>query len=182
MGLFTNVFKSLLKKMKRASCLHFFSAYERRYHMYNTILRVLPIIYMILVWIQSSYFNPEVIEPIASKVSYEMIIIFGVALELFHFIQFGILYLLWIIAFLTFRDLNPKIEFVVLLFSIGYGVIDEIHQLFVPFRSFSVTDLIKNFIGVWGAWFLVHKKYYYKKHSTVGIILRGISSLSDRNE
>ncbi len=154
--------------------------------MFNTIirffLRVLPVIYMFGIWLQSSFFNPENIGQISNKITHEMIIMFGVAFELAHLIQFGILYLLLIIAYLTFGDLNKRIEHVAIVISIGYGLIDELHQLFVPFRSFSIIDLIKDVIGVYVIWYLVKKYYYKNSRSKLGSVLKSVTILSNRNK
>lgn len=145
-------------------------------------LRILPGVYMLGIWLQSSYFNPDNIGQILNNINYKIIITFGIAFELAHLIQFGILYLFLIFAFLTYGNLNKKNEYIALVVSIGYGLIDEIHQFYVPFRSFSIIDIIKDIIGVWIVWYLVNKYYYKNSRSKIGTILKRITLLSNRNK
>jgi len=62
-----------------------------------------------------------------------------------HFIFYGLGY------FLFFRAINSgkvKKNFLLpLLFTFTYGVFDEIHQAFVPTRSFQLKDLLVDFGG-----------------------------------
>ncbi|MBN1982887.1 MAG: VanZ family protein [Chitinivibrionales bacterium] len=60
-----------------------------------------------------------------------------------------------VFAFLLFRFLYLKRSFpvrkaiiAVLIIGVGYAIIDELHQLFIPFRSCSVIDMIADFVGV----------------------------------
>ena len=43
---------------------------------------------------------------------------------------------------------NKHFLIVCLLIALGYGVLDEIHQIFVPGRSASVFDVFLDFIGI----------------------------------
>ena len=61
--------------------------------------------------------------------------------ELVHVVEYSILGVLW------YRVLKEKI-YVILIIGILYGITDEIHQFFVPFRVFSVLDMIMDAIGV----------------------------------
>ncbi len=62
-----------------------------------------------------------------------------------HFIFYAIGYLLF------FRAINfnksKKIFWLPLVLTCVYGVFDEIHQLFVPSRTFQLKDLLVNFSG-----------------------------------
>lgn len=57
------------------------------------------------------------------------------------------LFLYTILGFLWARVLGKK---AVLIISIGiiFGFLDEIHQIFVPYREFSLFDLLFDAIGV----------------------------------
>jgi len=62
-----------------------------------------------------------------------------------------ILYLIF--GFLCFRafffsNLRSRLFFSVIMFSFIFAISDEIHQLFVPGRSFSMLDLLADFIGI----------------------------------
>jgi len=58
-----------------------------------------------------------------------------------HIIEYAILGILW------YRTLKNKI-FLVLAIGIIYGLSDEFHQLFVPFRQFSILDWITDAAGI----------------------------------
>lgn len=46
------------------------------------------------------------------------------------------------------RPARPAVQFFLpLLFAAGYGVSDELHQAFVPTRSFDVWDMVANTAG-----------------------------------
>lgn len=64
-----------------------------------------------------------------------------------------------VLGFLLF---NVKKDFL-FSFLVGsiYGLSDEIHQYFVPFRTFSFYDIIADAIGVYFGIFLF-KKFVYK--------------------
>ena len=59
----------------------------------------------------------------------------------------------FILSYLVFRAIsNEKLKtlhifILTILISTMYGIIDEMHQLFVPGRYFSIFDIIFNFIG-----------------------------------
>ncbi|WP_456277328.1 VanZ family protein [Bacillus sp. AK128] len=137
------------------------------------ILLLVPIVYMAFIWYQSAKFNPSLYEHYWTN-SY-IFLIFGATLELAHLIEFGILYFLIIIAFLSFGRLTTKKEIFALVVSLVFAASDEIHQYFVPYRSFSIFDMVKNTIGVWVVWFLIRRRYYSQKPSRIGNFLRGIT-------
>lgn len=89
-----------------------------------------PILWMLLIFVLSSI--PGTVFP---KIPFP-----GLD-KLVHLIEYGILGFLWV------RALNGKIVSVILI-GIIFGIFDEIHQIFVPFREFSVFDLIFDGIGV----------------------------------
>ncbi|VEF49054.1 Predicted integral membrane protein [Bacillus freudenreichii] len=140
----------------------------------------LPIIYIMLIWFQSSRFNPESVFLLTDYISYRLLILMGIFLELGHLIEFGILYLLIILAFLTYRGLTLKIEITAMVTAIIYGVIDEIHQQFTPFRSFSMIDILKDMIGVIVIWWIVRKAYDKKNPSKFGKLLKKVGHMSNR--
>jgi len=138
-------------------------------------------LYITLIWMQSSYFNPESIYILSSQIRMEVLLLVGIGFELFHFFQFGILYLLIIFAFLSFGKLTKGIEIVAIIISASYGLIDEIHQMYVPFRSFSIGDLIKDAVGVLVVSFIIHRSYFTKSQSKLGALLRRIEGLSKKD-
>lgn len=83
-----------------------------------------------------------------------------------HFIEYGILASLFYNALIkTFINIKGKFVTVILavLFSVIYGITDEIHQLFVPTREFSFFDLTADFIG--SAFFCAVFHFYHNKSS-----------------
>lgn len=140
-------------------------------------LVILPIIYMILIWVQSSYFDPSSIYSLTNKIRMEILLIIGTLFEMLHLLQFGILYLLLIIASLSFGKLTKRIEYVTIVVALLYGVLDEIHQIFVPFRSFSIVDLIKDVVGILIVYLIIHRCYFSKRRTKIGLLLREIDNL-----
>ena len=98
----------------------------------------LPIVlYCLLIYIQSDKPSPEMIPS------------FQFADKLLHFAAYGILGILFYRAYRTlrFRD-NTKILMALSMVSATlYGISDEIHQSYVPFREAEVADAIADMIG-----------------------------------
>lgn len=109
---------------------------------------------MALIWVQSAYFQPESVPDLP----WFTLISLGIMLELAHFVQFGILYVFLIIASFTFGPLRRKEAFAAAM-SAGFALVDELHQHFVPFRSASVDDLVKDGIGIAVAWWWIRRSY-----------------------
>ncbi|ESU32042.1 hypothetical protein G3A_12970 [Bacillus sp. 17376] len=128
--------------------------------------------YMAFIWIQSSYFDPESLVGFTSSLSHSVFLIIGAGLEFAHLFQFGVLYLCIVIVFLSFGRLQKWQEVTAAVIALSYGIADEIHQLYVPFRSFSIGDLLKDTIGVIVFWWVVHRCYLYNKSSKIGRWLR----------
>lgn len=141
----------------------------------RTLIRVLPILYMLLVWLQSSYFNPNSVEGIHLQIGIPVFVILGTLFEIGHLFQFAILYFLLIMAFLTFGKLTSRKEWIAFTISLFYGLLDEIHQIYVPFRSFTIIDLVKDAIGIIVIWYIIHKKYYRSRDSKLHRFLTGIT-------
>lgn len=145
------------------------------------LIILLPIAYMVLIWLQSSYFDPESIYTLSSTINTGILYIFGLGFELFHLFQFGILYFLLVMAYLTFGKLTINVETILLIISLSYGMIDEMHQMFVPSRSFSFGDLFKDSIGVFIAAYFIHKSYFRAKDSRLGMLLGEIERIFRKN-
>ena len=70
-------------------------------------------------------------------------------------VDFSILHIpeYFVLSFLVFRSMNNfnfsnrKRILISILFSFIFGITDEIHQIFVPGRTFDIMDMIFNFIG-----------------------------------
>lgn len=138
---------------------------------------ILTLVYMICIWLQSSYFNPSELEYHYTRVPQVLLLSIGITLEIAHLLEFGILYMLIIIVFLSFGKLKFKKELLALLISLTYSIVDEVHQYFVPFRSFSIVDMIKNIIGIWFTWYLVRNSYYGSKKNRIHLFLKSFENL-----
>ncbi|WP_226645621.1 VanZ family protein [Mesobacillus subterraneus] len=136
---------------------------------------LLTISYMAFIWIQSSYFDPESLVGFTSFLSHYVLLTIGAGLEFAHLFQFGILYLCIVIVFLSYGRLRKWQEVTAAVIALSYGIADELHQLYVPFRSFSIGDLFKDIIGIVVFWWVVHRSYFYKKSSKIGHWLRNIT-------
>jgi hypothetical protein len=147
----------------------------------RSILVLISLVYITWIWLQSSYFNPSSLEYLLVEVDYIIILMLGAALELAHLIEFGILYSLIILVFLSFGKLNSRKEFLALTISLCYAMVDELHQYFVPYRSFSMIDMLKNGVGIWAFWFVIRRKYYGSKPSRIRSFLEGITSVINKS-
>ena len=102
------------------------------------VLYWLPLIlYCLLIYIQSANPSPEQIPsfPFVDKV--------------LHFLAYGIMGILFYRAYQTLRIKN-NIQMLMLLSVVSaslYGISDEIHQSFVPFREAEVADVIADMLG-----------------------------------
>jgi polysaccharide biosynthesis protein VpsQ len=121
--------------------------------------------YMAFIWIQSSHFNPEAVGmALSDRISMKLVLLLGMGFELAHLFEFGVLYLLVIMVFLHYGELTKWMEGTAFVVAFFYGVIDELHQMYVPYRSASIFDLIKNTIGIIAAWWFI-RKYYISNHN-----------------
>ncbi len=120
---------------------------------WNILFRWLPLfIYCALIFIQSSYPGLKHIPKIAFMDKY------------LHFAGYAILGILFFRAYMTlpFRDRLVLISLLSIASSTMYGISDEIHQYYVPYRNADVLDAVANFVGsCTGVFFyyLLLKKY-----------------------
>ena len=95
------------------------------------------ILYCLFIYIQSANPSPDQIPsiPFVDKV--------------FHFVAYGIMGILFYRAYQTLR-IKDNLQ-MLMLFSVVsaslYGISDEIHQSFVPFREAEVADVIADMLG-----------------------------------
>ena len=101
------------------------------------------ILYCLLIYIQSSHPSPKQIPsfPFVDKV--------------LHVAAYGIMGILFFRAYQTSRIKN-NIQLLMMLSAVSaslYGISDEIHQSFVPFREAEGADVIADIIGAFsGVW------------------------------
>ncbi|MBT2615025.1 MULTISPECIES: VanZ family protein [unclassified Bacillus (in: firmicutes)] len=121
---------------------------------FKIVLTLLPFLYMIAIWIMSS--NPDdMILDLPSSSSDRFI------KEALHLVEFALLYILFVSALAAHQKLRSGLSLLSALVACLYGVMDEYHQSFVPYRSSSLIDVIKDIIGVAAVYF--HVQYHYFK-------------------
>jgi VanZ family protein len=130
-------------------------------------LRILPLFYMAAIWIMSSNPADALVELPNQGVD-------RFIKESLHLVEFGILYVLLVVAALTTGRFTPVMSFAFMGVAILYGLLDEIHQSFVPYRSATLIDFIKDVIGVLAASHFIHHAYFSGKFPRLGKVLRGI--------
>lgn len=138
--------------------------------LFRSIIIVLPFIYMAAVWIMSSLPDTAVIELPDRSVD-------RFIKEAMHLVEFAILYMLFAAALAAFGELTPALSLLAAVAAGLYGVTDEIHQSFVPYRNASWIDILKDLIGVAAAYF--HVQYHYFKHNRGFLTLVG--KLNEKN-
>jgi len=106
--------------------------------MNNSFLKILSCLFLaIILFLSSLYVNNTNLPEQSDKVAHFIMYIFCSAS--FYFLQFRYY----------------------ILFSISYGILMEIIQYFIPWRSFSIADIIANSIGAVS--FLLILKFLYNK-------------------
>ena len=134
--------------------------------MRKTLLYVawfLPFLYMVLVWILSSLPSNAVVELPNSQFD-------RIWKESMHLVEFAILYVLFAVALAASGKLTLQTSLLVAIISALYGVSDEIHQSFVPYRSATIIDVVKDWIGVLAAWGHVRYHHFKRRKSILGKI------------
>ena len=106
--------------------------------------RTMPLIMTILIAIEIFYFSsrPGSIGGIGGGIDIS---------KRYHFIVF---FLFSFFLFATIKG-NKRIKIkhflIVLIISISYAILDEIHQLFVPLRDFSIKYILTNTLGIFSS-------------------------------
>ena len=102
------------------------------------LYRWLPlIVYCLAIYIQSDLPSPEHLPS------------FEFSDKLLHFFAYALMGILFYRAYHTLR-INNKLRMLILLSVVSaslYGISDEIHQYYVPFRDASIFDVIANILG-----------------------------------
>ena len=119
-------------------------------------LTVAPFLYMALIWYMSS--NPD--DMIIRMEHDQFDRIFK---ESLHLIEFAILYVLFVLALLAHNRLTYTASFIAAMVAGFYGLTDEIHQSFVPYRSATLIDAVKDLLGVAVCLAIVNRTYFKNK-------------------
>jgi VanZ family protein len=118
-------------------------------------IRLLPFLYMVVIWILSSLPSNAVVELPDSSLD-------RMIKESLHLVEFAILYVLFVAALLTTGKFSKRLSILCAVAASLYGLLDEFHQSFVPYRSATVIDLVKDVTGVLVAFYFVQRGY--RKH------------------
>jgi VanZ family protein len=105
------------------------------------------IAYCIFIFIQSSHPSPEIVPT------------FRFSDKLLHYVAFAIMGVLFYRAFQPL-PLGNSAQLLVLLSMVCaslYGISDEIHQHFVPYRHGSLSDVIADVLGAVSGVYLYHR-------------------------
>ena len=124
---------------------------------FRVLLTLLPLLYMIAIWVMSSLPDDVILDLPSSTVD-------RFIKEALHLVEFAILYMLLVAAFAANHKLTKNLSLVAAIGACLFGVIDEFHQSFVPYRSATIIDVIKDVIGVLAAYFHVKYHYFHRKH------------------
>ena len=109
------------------------------------------LVYCLLIYIQSSFPSPDRIPDIS---------------HIDKFLHFGAYAILAVLFFRTFESLplNNSLKVIMILGIISsalYGVADEIHQHYVPYRDADVWDAVANLLGsVFGVY--AYRRLWYR--------------------
>ncbi len=94
-------------------------------------------IYCLLIFLQSSYPSLETVPAVPHMDKF------------LHFVVYGILGILFFRAYSTLRiKNNVNLTIIISILSSGlYGISDELHQYFVPYREAELMDALANLLG-----------------------------------
>ena len=140
-------------------------------HLKRFVLYWLPLIlYCLFIYIQSAHPSPEQIPsiPFIDKV--------------LHCAAYGIMGILFYRACQTLR-IKDNIHMLILISVVSaslYGISDEIHQSFVPFREAEVADVIADIIGAFSGVYLYQYSKNVKRLSSNRSVTRMFGSLDFR--
>jgi len=101
--------------------------------------------------------------------------------ESLHLVEFALLYGFFVLFFLADQKFTPRISIIIAIFSSLYGLVDEIHQSFVPYRSATVIDFVKDVTGVF-ILYLILQQTYFKNRTWVAKWLRAFETWMATNK
>ncbi|MEK6820407.1 MAG: VanZ family protein [Nanoarchaeota archaeon] len=96
-----------------------------------------------------------------SSLSFKGYHVFSLNSVFYHFLAF-----FWFAFFLIAALLKGRKRFLAaVLIALAYAVSDEFHQLFVPFRNFSISDILTDSAGIFLAGFAYALSLQYSNNS-----------------
>ncbi len=118
-------------------------------------LTIAPFLYMGLIWLLSS-------KPSDAYIRFSFAD--SMIKESLHLVEFAILYVLLVLFFAAHGKLTNRANVFSAIVACLYGLTDEIHQSFVPYRSATVIDLVKDVIGVTVCYIIIYRGYFLQKN------------------
>ncbi len=79
---------------------------------------------------------------------------YGWRTTVYHFYVFFFLSVFLLISIIKGKTKKKNLVFLVIILAIVYGITDEIHQIFVPGRTFAIYDILINCAGILFATYL----------------------------
>lgn len=135
------------------------------------VVRLLPIAYMAAIWIMSSLPSNHFVELPNSGLDRTI-------KESLHLIEFAILYVLLVLAFLTRgRPFTVGLNALCAIIAALYGLTDEIHQSFYAYRSASWFDLLKDVTGIAVCFYFIRGALFKGKFVGLGKVLGWVRKL-----
>lgn len=83
----------------------------------------------------------------------------GIA-TIYHFVVFFLFGFFLLISIIGNKKIKINYMVIALVISIIYAVLDEVHQMFVPFRSPSIRDILTDTAGIFSSMLLY---LYFRK-------------------
>jgi VanZ family protein len=138
---------------------------------FKWILRILPLIYMGAIWIMSSLPSNHFVELPDSTLDRTI-------KESLHLIEFAILYVLLVLAFLTrMGPFTARLNVFCAVLAGLYGLTDEIHQSFYAYRSASWFDLVKDVTGILVCFYFIRGALFKGRFMRLGKMLGFVRKL-----
>jgi VanZ family protein len=137
------------------------------------LIRLLPPAYMVFIWILSSMPDDAVVKLPSSSLD-------RFVKESLHLVEFAILYVLFVFALLTTGRFSVKHNLLCAVIAGLYGILDEIHQSFVPYRSATMIDGVKDITGVSVAYYFVYQAYFKKRFTRLKKIFFSIEKAANK--
>ena len=120
------------------------------------LFRILPVAFMVAIWVMSGLPSDAIVELPSTSVD-------RFIKESLHLIEFAIVYWSLVMAWLTTGKFTRKVSLICAFVAAAYGLLDEFHQSFMPYRTATLIDLVKDWIGVSVSWYLIRKAYFSEK-------------------
>jgi VanZ family protein len=138
---------------------------------FKWILRILPFLYMGAIWIMSSLPSNHFVELPDSTLDRTI-------KESLHLIEFAILYVFLVLAFLTRKaPFTMALNVFCAILAGLYGLTDEIHQSFYAYRSASWFDLVKDVTGILVCFYFIRGALFKGRFTRLGKVLRAVRKL-----